>query len=76
MGATGYDFIGWGAVAGIGTGAIAGGFVGYRALAALSENSHWRREGMPSLSRGSKIALIITLVMALIGLALILGSSM
>jgi hypothetical protein len=67
MGAKGYDSIGWGAVVGIGFGAIGGAFVGYRALIALSRNSMWRREGMPSLSRGSKIVLAATFLLAVIG---------
>jgi hypothetical protein len=67
LGTKGYDSLGWGAVTGIGLGVIAGAFVGYRAIIALSQNSTSRRDGMPALSRGSKLVLAAAMLLAAIG---------
>ncbi len=67
LGARGYDSLGWGFAVGIGLGAIAGGYVGYRAMIALSQSSRWRRQETPALSRRSKLILAAAIVFAAIG---------
>jgi hypothetical protein len=67
LGARGYDGLAWGAAAGIGLGAIAATYVGYRALVYFSRRSKWRREDMPPLSVRSKALLAAAIVLAIIG---------
>jgi hypothetical protein len=69
FGAKGYDSIAWGAFIGMGLGAIAAAYVGYKAMITMSRSSALRHEGAPPLSRGNKVILAAAMLLAVIGAA-------
>lgn len=67
LGAQGYDGVVWGLFAGMGLGAIAAAYVGYRVMIAMSRKSVLGHQLPPALSRGHKIIFAVAVLLAVIG---------